>query len=149
MHIPAAADLDIDIEKYLLPFIPRSCLHLLPRPLSHFLGYRDSPRKQLGSLVIAAWSFFGAFCGVAITEGVFMFPVIRAHGTPLIIGSFVGFPSYVVHTDRGICSLVAKRVQRPFWSTTPSSRLWPNRGTPSVGTSSRPSSGSRLLSFSS
>lgn len=89
MHIPAAGDLDIDVEKYLLPFIPRSRLHLLPRPISHFLGYRDSPRKPIGNLLIAAWSFFGAFCGVAIIEGVFMSPAIRAHGGPLILGSFV------------------------------------------------------------
>lgn len=93
MHFPAAADLDIDLDKYLLPFIPRSRLHALPRPISHFLGHRNShPRKKIGNLLIAGWSFFGAFCGVAIVEGVFMSPVIRAHGAPLIVGSFVCFP---------------------------------------------------------
>lgn len=92
MHFPAARDLDIDIEKYILRFIPRSRLHLLPRPISHVLGYRDSPRKEIGNLLVAGWSFFGAFCGVAIIERVFMSPVLRAHGTPLIVGSFVRLP---------------------------------------------------------
>ncbi|KAI9877048.1 MAG: hypothetical protein M1830_004942 [Pleopsidium flavum] len=89
MHFPAALEYNIDIEKYILPFIPRSRLHLLPRSISHFLGYRNTPRKEIGNLLVAAWSFLGAFCGVAIIEGTFMSPVIQAHGTPLIIGSFI------------------------------------------------------------
>lgn len=97
MRFPAARELDIDIEKYILRFIPHSRLHLLPRPISHFLGYRDSRGKEIGNLVIAGWSFLGAFVGVAMIEGVFMSPAIKSHGTPLIVASFVGYPYEVVH----------------------------------------------------
>lgn len=89
MHVPAAKDVDVDVDKYLNRFIPRSRIHRLPLPIARFLGYRAHPRKELGNIIIAAWSFIGAFCGVAIIEGVFMTPSIRAHGAPLIIGSFV------------------------------------------------------------
>ena len=89
MHVPAAKDVDIDIDKYLNRFIPRSRIHRLPTPISRFLGYRAHPRKELGNVIIAAWSFIGAFCGVAIIEGVFMSQSIHAHGAPLIIGGFV------------------------------------------------------------
>lgn len=89
MHVPAAKDADIDIDKYLNRFIPRSRIHRLPTPISRFLGYRAHPRKELGNVIIAAWSFIGAFCGVAIIEGVFMSQSIHAHGAPLIIGGFV------------------------------------------------------------
>lgn len=89
MPFPAARDLHIDIDKYFLRFIPRSRVHRLPRPISHFLGHRDSPPSDIGNVLVAAWAFVGAFCGVSLIEAVFMSPIIQAHGAPVIVASFV------------------------------------------------------------
>lgn len=54
------------------------------------LGYRKEPPKSLGNVVVAMWSFLGAFCGVALVAGVSMHvPSFRAHDVPIIIASFV------------------------------------------------------------
>ncbi|GMF70246.1 unnamed protein product [Aspergillus oryzae] len=61
----------VDIDRYLNPLVPRPPWRWLPRPISHFLGYRgDKPPKNLGNLVLAFWSLIGVFCGVlVVAEG--------------------------------------------------------------------------------
>lgn len=126
MHVPAAKDVHFDVDKSLNRFIPRSRVHRLPKPIAHFLGYRAKPRKELGSVIIAAWSFIGAFCGVAIIEGVFMTPSIRAHGAPLIIGSFVRELSG--SGEHAVDCLI--RAQRPFSNIILSKARWHSLETP-------------------
>lgn len=84
---------DFDIDYYLNPFVPRPRLYLLPRPISWFLGYRKTPRKPVGSLLVHLWSFLGAFVGIAIVEAVFMTRYFEVRGTPVVIASFVCSPS--------------------------------------------------------
>ncbi len=92
MKLPAARDVNFDIDKYLNRFVPRSRLYLLPQPISWFLGYRDKPRKEIGNVLVWGWSFVGAFCGVALIEGVVKSsPEIQSYAPPLILGSFVSY----------------------------------------------------------
>ncbi|KAI9700278.1 MAG: hypothetical protein M1836_002293 [Candelina mexicana] len=89
MQLPAAKDVNFDIDKYLNYFIPRPRLYLLPKPVSWFLGYRDKPRKEIGNVLVWGWSFVGAFCGVALIEGVVKSsPSIQSYAPPIILGSF-------------------------------------------------------------
>ena len=90
MHIPTLHRLNFDIDSYLNPYIPRSRLYRLPKPISRFLGYRDRPQQGIGNIVSWAWSFLGAFSGIALIEGVIRSsPLIQSHAPPVIIGSFV------------------------------------------------------------
>jgi len=89
MHYPAAKELHFSIDKYLDPYIPRNRIDRLPRPLSHFLGYRDAPRQQIGNVPIALWAALGGFCGTAILGGLFMADFIKGAGGPVIVGSYV------------------------------------------------------------
>ena len=89
MHIPKARDWHIDVDTHLNPYIPRNLVHRLPRSISHFLGHRDRPRTQIGNILVAGWALLGAFAGVVGVEAVFMAPIIKSHGAPLLITSFV------------------------------------------------------------
>ncbi|PQE10097.1 HPP family protein [Rutstroemia sp. NJR-2017a BVV2] len=80
--------LDFNIDDYLNRFIPASRLHILPQYVSWFLGYRREQRAPVGTLVIWFWAFVGAFCGIAIVEGVYSTHFFKEHGTPLVIASF-------------------------------------------------------------
>ncbi|QSZ29727.1 hypothetical protein DSL72_004244 [Monilinia vaccinii-corymbosi] len=79
---------DFDIDHYLNRFIPSPRLYILPIPISWFLGYRSKPRSRTSSLVIWLWAFTGAFCGIAIVEGVYKSKYLKERGTPLVIPSF-------------------------------------------------------------
>ena len=89
MHTPEAKDWNFDVDDYLRPYIPRNLVYRLPRPLSHFLGYRDRPQTEIGNLLVAGWALLGTFVGIVVIEASFMAPTIKAHGVPLIIASFV------------------------------------------------------------
>ncbi|KKK22758.1 hypothetical protein ARAM_003908 [Aspergillus rambellii] len=80
----------LDIDAYLNPFIPAPPWRRLPRPVSHFLGYRgDQHPRPLGNLVIAFWSTLGVFCGVLlIAEVSLQVPAFQNHHAPIIVGSF-------------------------------------------------------------
>jgi len=80
--------LNFNIDDYLNRFIPASRLHILPQYVSWFLGYRREHRAPVGTLVIWFWAFVGAFCGIAIVEGVYSTHYFQERGTPLVIASF-------------------------------------------------------------
>lgn len=81
----------LDIDTYLNPLLPASPVHHLPRPISHFLGYRppnSNPRKA-PLPIIWLFCFIGAFCGVALIEAVYLhLPLLSGHQVPVIIASF-------------------------------------------------------------
>jgi hypothetical protein len=81
--------LNFDIDRYINRFIPRPRLHLLPRPISWFLGYRSKPIARIGSIVVAFWSFLGAFAGLLVVEAVFNTKAIKDSGAPIVIASLV------------------------------------------------------------
>ncbi|EOD47712.1 putative hpp family protein [Neofusicoccum parvum UCRNP2] len=88
MKLPAAKDVHFDIDDYLNPFVPRSRISRLPKPLSRFLGYRDSPAPQVGNVLIATWALVGAFCGLTTVTAVYKFaPGISQYHPPVIIAS--------------------------------------------------------------
>ena len=89
MPVLEATDFDFDIDRYLNRFIPRNGVHVLPRCLSHFLGYRVRPYREPGNILIAWWSFAGAFVGIAVVEWMFKVPLIASHGVPTIVASSV------------------------------------------------------------
>ncbi|KAL2854599.1 HPP family-domain-containing protein [Aspergillus pseudodeflectus] len=79
-----------DIDAKLNRFLPRPPWHHLPRPVSHFFGYRgDEQPKTVGNIVIAYWSLIGAFCGVLLISEVSLhIPEFQNHHAPIIVGSF-------------------------------------------------------------
>ncbi|CAG8057664.1 unnamed protein product, partial [Penicillium nalgiovense] len=86
MRLPSASDINLDIDQYTNRIIPSSQVHRLP--ISRFLGHRNSPAREIGDLVVCAWSFVGAFCGILLVAGVFQSsPLIQSHHPPLIIAS--------------------------------------------------------------
>lgn len=85
------ADWSFDIDKWLNPFIPSPPWHLLPYPISYFLGYRKHPLRPIGNLIIIAWAFVGIFLGIIVIELVTkQVPLFQEHQAPIIIASFVG-----------------------------------------------------------
>lgn len=100
MLLPTAAkDWHLDIDSYINPYVPRNLIYRLPTPISHFLGHRDRPRQPVGNLLVAAWSFLGAFVGIAVIEAVFRIPALHEHGTPLLIASFVSYSRFTTRYD--------------------------------------------------
>ena len=79
--------LDLDLDRWLNPYIPHNRVARLPAPISRFLGHGS--RGQLGNVLVAWWSFFGAFAGVVIIEAALMIPEIHNHGVPIVVASFV------------------------------------------------------------
>lgn len=86
--------LNFDIDEHLNRFIPASRLHLLPEPLSWFLGYRTKPRKPVGNVIVWWWAFIGAFAGLLVVEAVYMLPGLKKEGAPIIIASLVSLTLY-------------------------------------------------------
>lgn len=84
-----AAALSFDIDRYLNRFVPSSRLHLLPKPVARFLGYRHPPAPPIGNVVVWWWAFIGAFSGILIVEAVFHTDRLQAEGVPLVIASLV------------------------------------------------------------
>ena len=89
MPLLEASDFDFDIDRYLNRFVPRNRVHVLPRFISHFLGFRLKPYQEPGNVLIAWWSFIGAFVGISIVAWIFRVPVIASHGVPTIVASSV------------------------------------------------------------
>ncbi|KAL2182107.1 HPP family-domain-containing protein [Thermothelomyces heterothallicus CBS 202.75] len=78
-----------DIDKYLNPLLPPSCLPYLPAPVAHFLGYRTRPPRPLGNLAMIFWAVVGVFASLAIIGAVDQaIPAFQARGAPIIIGSY-------------------------------------------------------------
>jgi hypothetical protein len=86
MHEPI---LDFDVDHYMNRFVPRPRLHLLPKPISWFLGYRSEPTPPLGSLVVWFYAFLGAFLGLIVVEAVFQAKGLKDHGAPTVVASLV------------------------------------------------------------
>lgn len=84
---------NVDIDKLTYPFTPRNRVFLLPKPISHFLGYRNQAVKELGNVIVAAWALVGALVGIAVVAASSMIPEIQNHTPPVVIASFVGSTS--------------------------------------------------------
>ncbi|CAG8980928.1 hypothetical protein HYALB_00003786 [Hymenoscyphus albidus] len=89
---------NFDVDDYVNRIIPRSRLHLLPKSLSRFLGYRAEPQQQVGSIFVWFWAFIGAFLGILIIETVFRAEFLASHGAPVIVASFGAAAILEYHT---------------------------------------------------
>ncbi|KAK0119141.1 hypothetical protein ONS95_008003 [Cadophora gregata] len=78
---------NFDVDRYINRIVPRSRLHLLPKPISWFLGHREKPTKNVGNVVTWFWAFIGAFCGILVIEAVFQTEKLQSDGAPIIIAS--------------------------------------------------------------
>ena len=114
MWVLEPQDWNLDIDRYINPCVPRNRISRLPKPISRFLGYRASPREDVGNLLVAAWSFLGAFIGIVVIAAAFMIPAIHDHGAPLLIASFVCRSSQSLKPSR----LMLSRVPQPYSSIT-------------------------------
>ena len=80
-----------DMDAWTNPYTPRPPFRLLPAPIGRFFGYRkpDSKPQQPHILIVWAFCFLGAFCGVSLIEGVYLnLPRLDGHVVPVIIASF-------------------------------------------------------------
>lgn len=99
MRFPRANDLHIDVDKLFNHLVPHNFVHRFPKPIAHFLGYREKPRKNIGNVLVGCWALLGTFVGIIIIEAVFLIPEIRRHGPPLLIGSFVRFSLHLKQSN--------------------------------------------------
>ncbi|KAF3906739.1 hypothetical protein AA313_de0202594 [Arthrobotrys entomopaga] len=94
MNLFERRDYRFDIDEYINPWIPPNQTSRLPTPISRFLGYRSPSQEgeeEVGVLLVAWWSLFGAFCGIAAVSATFKYGGIFSNAdvdTPIIIGSF-------------------------------------------------------------
>ncbi|KAJ9642917.1 hypothetical protein H2201_005860 [Coniosporium apollinis] len=88
MGFPAAKDMSFDIDKYINRFVPPSQLHRLPKPISRFLGYRESAVVDVGSVLVWFWAFVGAFIGIIVVAQVYMVDAIQKYSPPVLFASF-------------------------------------------------------------
>jgi HPP family len=80
---------NFDIDDYLDSFVPRPRLHLLPKPISRLLGYRQTPRQPIGNLITCIWAFIGALIGISLTSLLStILPFRGSSNTPVMIASF-------------------------------------------------------------
>lgn len=83
-----------DIDNHLNRITPRPRLYILPKPISHWFGYRapvkgDQKQKPVSVLLVWFFSFIGAFIGISIIENVFLrLPRLDGHPVPIVIASF-------------------------------------------------------------
>jgi hypothetical protein len=62
---------NFDIDRYLNPLIPHSRLSALPRPISHFLGYRKNPQKEPPVALQWVLMFIATVGGLCLVGGLF------------------------------------------------------------------------------
>lgn len=85
-----------DIDNYLNRIVPRSRLYILPKPVSHWFGFRAPTEGEpkaasppTSVLLVWLFSFLGAFIGISIIENVFQnLPQLGGHSVPIVIASF-------------------------------------------------------------
>lgn len=113
---------NLDIDRFLNPFIPAPRWQLFPRPVAHFLGYREGPTKPLGNVLTALWGLIGAFCGVALIASISKrVPSFEARDAPAIIGSFVCSIVLGIFDDEALTD--STRALQQSSNSVPSSRL--------------------------
>ncbi|RCI10172.1 hypothetical protein L249_8621 [Ophiocordyceps polyrhachis-furcata BCC 54312] len=80
---------NLDIDRHLNPLLPPPPWARLPYPLAHFLGYRRTKPSPRGNLLTTFWSFVGILTSLLLISAVTpRVPLLRAHGVPIIVGSF-------------------------------------------------------------
>ena len=81
---------NFDIDRWFNKFIPSPPWKHLPYPISRFGGYRETPPRGLGNILVTFWAFIGVICGISLVEIVSLhIPSFRDRGAPIISPCFV------------------------------------------------------------
>jgi len=92
-YVPAASNVHFDIDNYLNPICFPSQVHKFPAPVARFLGWRKTPAKPIGNILVALYAFIGAFLGLILVGATFRYsPLIKEYHTPVLFASLVGIP---------------------------------------------------------
>lgn len=104
-RLPPPSSFHYDIDDVLNPYIPKSQVHRLPRPIARFLGHQSpgpqnqeqqpQQHREVGNLLICIWSFVGSFLGLLLVAGVFKSPGIQTYHPPVLLASFVSGPFFL------------------------------------------------------
>lgn len=80
--------LNINIDTYLNPYIPHNQVRHLPRPISHFLGYRSTPAKEPPTLIQWLLLVISTVAGICVVGAVYNYaPGITQWNPPTIVAS--------------------------------------------------------------
>ena len=80
--------LNPNIDTILNPFIPHNQVRHLPKPLSHFLGYRSTPTKEPPTLIQWLLTLITTVAGICVVGAVFNYaPGITKWNPPTLVAS--------------------------------------------------------------
>jgi hypothetical protein len=79
-----------DIDKYLNRVIPAPRWRLVPYPIAHLLGHRESERvRRIGNIALTFWAFVGVFVAIIFIELAMKSLTVVEESGLLIVASFV------------------------------------------------------------
>jgi len=80
--------LNINLDTHLNPYIPHNQVRHLPKPISHFLGYRSSPTKEPPTLVQWLLTLIATVAGICVVGAVYNYaPGITQWNPPTLVAS--------------------------------------------------------------
>ena len=80
--------IDFNIDRYLNPYLPRNHLYILPKPISHFLGFRHTPAKEPPTTVQWILTILSTIAGLCVVGAVFtMAHGVKSLNPPVLVAS--------------------------------------------------------------
>lgn len=80
--------LNFDIDRYLNPWIPHNRLYILPKAVSHWVGYRTEPTKEPYAALQWPFTFLATVAGLCLVGGIGNYaPGILEWHPPVMIAS--------------------------------------------------------------
>jgi hypothetical protein len=82
-----------NIDRYLNPWVPHNRLYILPKPISHFLGYRKEKTEEIPPALQWPFMFLATVAGLCLVAGINNYaagfsPRMGVWSGPTIIASF-------------------------------------------------------------
>lgn len=89
-YVPAASNIHFDIDNYINRICLPSQTHKFPTPIARFLGWRKSPAKPIGNILVALYAFLGAFTGLIVVGATYRYsPLLKEDNIPVLFASLV------------------------------------------------------------
>jgi hypothetical protein len=90
-RLPAAQDVQFDLDSHFNRFVPPSPFPRLPSSISHWVGYRAKAQgPDVGNILVAAWAQLGTFLGLVLVAATMKYtPWIHKLDPPVLIASLV------------------------------------------------------------
>ena len=80
--------LNPNIDTWINPFIPHNQVRRLPKPISHWLGYRSTPAKEPPTLIQWLLTLIATIAGICVVGAVYTHaPGLQAWNSPTIVAS--------------------------------------------------------------